>query len=552
MVWTKNKIRLDSGEIVDAQSPIIVSASRSTDIPAFYADWFFNRLERGYSAWTNPFNGSKCYISYQNTRFIVFWSKNPKPLIPYLAKLRARNIGCYIQFTLNDYVSEGLEKSVPSVDERIHTFKELVGILGYGSVIWRFDPLVLTDTISVDDLIRKIEYIGDNLKGYTKKLVFSFVDIALYKKVEPHRQIALVAPTGRAAKRLSEACDLPASTIHRLLKWDINTNTFNHDKDHPIDVDLLIIDEFSMVDSYLFSRLLLACDHVSKILLIGDEAQLPSIAPGQVLYDLIETKQIECVFLKHIFRQHQHSGIISISHGLRNNELDVLSQMDKFSDIHFYPATDTRIQGFVSKIIQKAVNDGYDLYDFQVLSPMYQGAAGIDALNELLQEIVNPKADFKNEVKIYNHVFREGDKVLQLKNRPDDNVFNGDLGIIIEIQKRDGIYYHQDKVIVDFEGDIVEYTSQDFNQITLAYCMSIHKAQGSEFKIVVIPFSLSHRRMLKKNLIYTGMTRAKQALFLIGDKQAFIEGVYQTESHRETTLQERFKGNIDFSPYDFL
>ena len=375
---------------------------------------------------------------------------------------------------------------------------------------------------------------------------------ALYKKVEPHRQIALVAPTGRAAKRLSEACDLPASTIHRLLKWDINTNTFNHDKDHPIDVDLLIIDEFSMVDSYLFSRLLLACDHVSKILLIGDEAQLPSIAPGQVLYDLIETKQIECVFLKHIFRQHQHSGIISISHGLRNNDLDVLSQMDQFSDIHFYPATDTRIQGFVSKIIQKAVNDGYDLYDFQVLSPMYQGAAGIDALNELLQEIVNPKADFKNEVKIYNHIFREGDKVLQLKNRPDDNVFNGDLGIIIEIQKRDGIYYHQDKVIVDFEGDIVEYTSQDFNQITLAYCMSIHKAQGSEFKIVVIPFSLSHRRMLKKNLIYTGMTRAKQALFLIGDKQAFIEGVYQTESHRETTLQERFKGNIDFSPYDFL
>ena len=130
MVWTKNKIRLDSGEIVDAQSPIIVSASRSTDIPAFYADWFFNRLERGYSAWTNPFNGSKCYISYQNTRFIVFWSKNPKPLIPYLAKLRARNIGCYIQFTLNDYVAEGLEKSVPSVDERIHTFKELVGFLG--------------------------------------------------------------------------------------------------------------------------------------------------------------------------------------------------------------------------------------------------------------------------------------------------------------------------------------------------------------------------------------------------------------------------------------
>lgn len=376
--------------------------------------------------------------------------------------------------------------------------------------------------------------------------------IALYKKVEPNRQIALVAPTGRAAKRLSEVCNLPSSTIHRLLKWDVNTNTFNHDEDHPIDVDLLIIDEFSMVDSFLFSRLLLACNHVSKILLIGDEAQLPSIAPGQVLYDLIETHQIECVFLKHIFRQQQQSGIISISHALRNNELEMLGNIENFSDIHFYPVADQKIQPLVSRIINKAVNEGYDLYDFQVLSPMYQGAAGIDAINEVLQEVVNPKAEFKKEVKIYNHIFREGDKVLQLKNRPEDNVFNGDLGIIIEIQKRDGIYYLQDKIIVDFEGDVVEYTSQDFNQLTLAYCMSIHKAQGSEFKIVVIPFSKAHSRMFRKNLIYTGMTRAKQSLFLIGDYETFIQGVQKTESKRETTLQERFKSSVDFSPYDFM
>ena len=157
MAWTKNRIILDSGEIVDAQSPVIVSASRSTDIPAFYADWFFYRLEKGYSAWTNPFNGIKSYVSYENTRFIVFWSKNPKPLIPHLSKLRDRNINCYIQFTLNDYVAEGLEKSVPSVDERIQTFRDLVKLLGPGHVIWRFDPLILTDTISIDDLIRKIE-----------------------------------------------------------------------------------------------------------------------------------------------------------------------------------------------------------------------------------------------------------------------------------------------------------------------------------------------------------------------------------------------------------
>lgn len=376
--------------------------------------------------------------------------------------------------------------------------------------------------------------------------------LALYRKIEPTKKIALVAPTGRAAKRLSEACDLEATTIHRLLKWDVHTNVFNQDEQHPLDVDLLIIDEFSMVDTFLFSRLLAACGHVSKILMIGDEAQLPSIAPGQVLCDLIETGQIECVFLKRIFRQQSKSGIISVSHALRNDQLDALDHLSDYSDIHFMPCKEQDVVRFVSKIITKAVDEGYDLYDFQVLSPMYQGAAGIDAINEALQNVLNPKSNHKNEVRIYQHVFREGDKVLQLKNRPDDNVFNGDIGLIIEIQKKDGFYYQQDKIIVDFEGDIVEYVSQDFNQLTLAYCMSIHKAQGSEFKIVVMPFVARHGRMLRKNLIYTGMTRAKQALFLIGEKNAFQFGVMQNEKKRETTLKQRFQKMEEFSPYDFM
>lgn len=177
------KILTESG-LCDAQFPVIVSASRSTDIPAFYCDWFFHRLREGYSAWTNPFNGVRSYVAYRDTRFIVFWSKNPKPLLEHLDELRERNIGCYIQYTLNDYVSEGLEKGVPSVDSRIETFRELVRRLGKGHVVWRFDPLILTDSISVDDLLRKIEYIGDALVGYTEKLVFSFVDISSYRKVK--------------------------------------------------------------------------------------------------------------------------------------------------------------------------------------------------------------------------------------------------------------------------------------------------------------------------------------------------------------------------------
>ena len=180
--WQKIKITRENGETVDAQAPMIISASRSTDIPAFYADWFFYRLGKGYSAWTNPFNGVKSYVSYKNARFYVFWSKNPKPLLQHTDELKRMNF--YIQFTLNDYVSEGLEKGVPPLEDRIATFKQLVETFGKGRVIWRFDPLILTDKISVDDLLRKVENIGDQLFGYTEKLVFSFADIALYKKVK--------------------------------------------------------------------------------------------------------------------------------------------------------------------------------------------------------------------------------------------------------------------------------------------------------------------------------------------------------------------------------
>ena len=181
--WKKTEITIEDGRKVLAQAPEIISASRSTDIPAFYADWFFHRLEKGYSVWTNPFNGVKSYVSYAKTRFIVFWSKNPRPLLGYLHILEKRDIKCYIQYTLNDYENEKLEK-VPSLEKRIETFKLLVKRLGKGSVVWRFDPMILTDNISVEDLLAKVQYIGDQLKDYTEKLVFSYVDIALYKKVK--------------------------------------------------------------------------------------------------------------------------------------------------------------------------------------------------------------------------------------------------------------------------------------------------------------------------------------------------------------------------------
>ena len=192
MALGKEKIQLDNGQFADVQTPEIVSASRSTDIPAFYADWFFDRLKKGYSAWTNPFNGVKSYVSYGRTRFIVFWSKNPEKLIPHLDYLKERGINCYIQYTLNDYDNERLEKGVPKVADRIQTFQKLVSILGKGRVIWRFDPLLLTDTIDITLLLKKIEGIAEQLVGYTEKLVFSFADILAYRKVKANMEASQI------------------------------------------------------------------------------------------------------------------------------------------------------------------------------------------------------------------------------------------------------------------------------------------------------------------------------------------------------------------------
>lgn len=184
MASDKVSIRTDFGEIVEATAPVIISASRSTDIPAFYAKWFFNRLAKGYCAWYNPFNQQKMYISFKNCKVVVFWTKNPKPILPYLHELDERGIHYYFQVTLNDYVKEGFEPNVSSVDDRVETFKNLSEKIGKERVIWRFDPLIITPNITPRDLLTRIWHVGNKLKGYTDKLVFSFVDVKAYRKVQ--------------------------------------------------------------------------------------------------------------------------------------------------------------------------------------------------------------------------------------------------------------------------------------------------------------------------------------------------------------------------------
>lgn len=244
--WDKQKLPRENGELVEMQVPVLVSASRSTDIPAFYADWFFHRLEVGYSAWTNPFNGVRSYVSYKNTRFIVFWSKNPRPLLKYLPILERKGIGCYIQYSLNNYEAEGLEKSVPPLAQRIGTFKQLVEHLGKGHVIWRFDPLVLTDQISIDTLLNKIDDIGTQLHGYTEKLVFSFADILSYRKVQSNLKKANINYLDWTESQMREFAQKLAKLNE---KWGyelatcgekIDLTEFGVKKNHCIDDDLII------------------------------------------------------------------------------------------------------------------------------------------------------------------------------------------------------------------------------------------------------------------------------------------------------------------------
>lgn len=376
--------------------------------------------------------------------------------------------------------------------------------------------------------------------------------IKLYTQLNPDQTIALVAPTGRAAKRLSEVTGLEACTIHRLLKWDLHTNTFAVNANNPLDVDLLVIDEFSMVDTLLFSHLLSASRKVTKILLIGDDQQLPSVAPGHVLNDLLESELVPTVRLDRIYRQSSESGIIQLAHSIRNDCYDE-NLFFQYKDIHFKTCLPYDVVSNVKILVTKAIAEGYDANDIQVLAPMYNGVAGIDALNDCLQDLLNPHDGYKNELRVGKRVFREGDKILQLKNRVEDNVFNGDIGILEEICFKDNFEFLTDTLIVNFDGNYVEYTANDFYTITHAYCMSIHKSQGNEFKIVIMPILKDYYIMLRKNLIYTGLTRAKQSLFVLGNHQAFSYGIANNhDERRRTTLKEKLLSYKSISLYDFM
>lgn len=367
------------------------------------------------------------------------------------------------------------------------------------------------------------------------------MNIKDYKKDEEPFPFVLAAPTGRAAKRMAESTGLPAVTIHRLLGWN-GSEGFAHDADNPIEGRIVIIDEMSMVDTWLAHQLLKALPEHSQLILVGDEDQLPPVGPGQVLKDLLASKAIPTIALQHIYRQADGSSIIELAHEMKKGHVphDVTKQQ---VDRSFIRCQQSQMADVIKQVVQNARKKGYSSRDIQVLAPMYKGPAGIDILNKMLQEVLNGDSEKKRrELQFGDVVYRTGDKVLQLVNQPEEGVFNGDMGEIVTIIFAKENTDHVDKVVISFEGIEVTYTKQDLNQITHAYCCSIHKSQGSEFPIVILPVVRSYYRMLRRNLLYTAITRSKDFLIICGEEEAFRLGVERNdETQRRTTLREKLQ-----------
>lgn len=350
-------------------------------------------------------------------------------------------------------------------------------------------------------------------------------------------KIALLAPTGRAAKRMTETTLLRASTIHRFLKWQKETNKFQVNEYNKSKVEFVIIDEASMIDTYLMASLLKGISANCKIVMVGDDHQLPSVGPGQVLHDLIQSEKLPVIKLTELYRQGKDSNILSLAYDIRQGTINE-KIFNVGDDLTFIKSSPNQVINNILEITDTYKDLSYK--DFQILCPMYKTIAGIDEINNHIQKKFNKKAKDKKEIATSEVIFREGDKVIQLTNMPDENVYNGDIGIIKEIKTSP-----KKEIIIDFDGNIVKYTPSNFANFRLAYAISIHKAQGSEFEVVIIPIVKNFNKMLYRKLIYTGVTRSKKKLYLIGDIEALKTAVNNTSADvRRTSIKDFLQNGI--------
>jgi exodeoxyribonuclease V alpha subunit len=359
------------------------------------------------------------------------------------------------------------------------------------------------------------------------------VVLAIFRSLD--LEVALAAPTGRAAKRLGESTGAAAQTLHRLLEMSGDGGGFGRHEENPLEVDVVVVDETSMVDVPLFDALLRAMTDDTALVLVGDADQLPSIGPGQVLYDVIASERVPAVRLTRIHRQAAESDIVVNAHRINSGQFPLFRERGQATDMFLFPAATAEgaLQHVVDLVGEKLPRKfGLKaLRDVQVLSPMRNGTAGVHALNETLQRVLNPPARHRTKIERPNGVvFLPGDKVMQTENDYDKGVFNGDVGVLAEIDEV------RQTFTVDFGGDaIVDYTFEEAEQLTLAYATTIHKSQGSEYRAVILPLLPQHSIMLQRNLLYTAVTRGKEVVVLVGDRASIERAVRTSRSGERVT-----------------
>jgi exodeoxyribonuclease V alpha subunit len=398
---------------------------------------------------------------------------------------------------------------------------------------------------------------GTGKSTIIKAIIDIYVDLSKNENIK--EKTALLAPTGRAAKRLMEITKFEAQTIHKYLGYE-GSGIFKNGPEAKIDSKMVIIDEFSMVDIQLAARLLASLEEGCRIVLVGDEDQLPSVEPGQVLSDLIACKEIKTIKLDQIHRQSTDSTIISLAHNV-NQGLVTKNILEKQHDRNFIRMQDKDIIPNILKTVEQAIEGGMDLVrDIQILVPTYKGQLGINAINQRMQEQFNPN---KEGIKHLGRVFKVNDKVIQLVNRSQKKVMNGDIGYVFSLNMENGEF---NSLSVLFDFGLVDYQKDELEDLNHAYAISIHKSQGSEFDLVIMPFSFKYYIMLKRKLIYTAITRAKKYLIMVGSIEAFSHGILGIEKKRQSKLAEKIISGISFpetsnfefeemanlSPYDFL
>ena len=424
------------------------------------------------------------------------------------------------------------DQNIDSIHKHISTVEKELGI--------QYDTI---QKEAICDAIQNKVFILTGGPGTGKTTVINGI-IAVYALLEgldlkkkSSLPILLAAPTGRAARRMNELTGLPSATIHRHLGMTGDDDT-SHLEDY-LDADFIIVDEFSMVDTWLANQLFSNISSTSKILIVGDSDQLPSVSPGQVLADLLQIPSLPQTRLEKIYRQSEESTIVTLASQIRQGILPT-DFTQKKADRSYFEIASNHIPATIEKILDAALRSGIPARDIQVLAPMYRGTEGIDAINQLMQDLFNPTQKDQISFEATQWNYRTGDKVIHLVNDAEVNVFNGDLGYITDLIPAKYTESKQDEIVIDFDGNEVSYPRNEWYKIRLAYAMSIHKSQGSEFPVVILPITSASKRMLERNLIYTAITRAKSKLILLGELQAFDYATQHMGTSRKTYLIERF------------